>query len=206
MAARVQDWIDGHPVVREALAQGIVNHAALARRIQEELGEPGHDAVLSACHRYDATAPDAEDAVRTALEGGRVDIRTHVGLLAWPATWHVLERLAAYLRATDSPPERAHIFHGWEHVRVVAESDALDAIADAVGEAPAERREGLVELNLRGEASGVPGFLAALTGALASRGVDVVDLASCLHDHVFLIDAGDLAVAVEAVEALRRPS
>ena len=52
VAQAVRTYIDARPVVRDALAMGIVNLSALTRRIRDETGLGSEEAVLVACRRY----------------------------------------------------------------------------------------------------------------------------------------------------------
>jgi len=207
VADQVREYIDARPLVREALSLGIVNLSALARRIETETGLDRTEAIMTACRRYghDPLATGQDRAVRHALRESRLEIRSNVGLLTYLGSWTLLERLAKSMAALRGQGERVHIFHGWEDVTVVADERLLDDLRPTLGrEEPLERRSGLVELNLRSHDAGVPGFLAATTGALAARGINLIDAASCRQDHIFLIEEDDLPQAIAALDAFRR--
>src|SRR5688572_5339011 len=78
VAQAVRTYIDARPVVRDALAMGIVNLSALTRRIRDETGLGTEEAVLVACRRYTpkhATA-DYQAGIRKVLDKSKLEVRT----------------------------------------------------------------------------------------------------------------------------------
>lgn len=201
----VREYVRAHPVVEQALREGIVNLSALARQIADAHDIAREDAVVTALRRWrdEAPPPDGDDAVKAAVRDGRLEVRSHVALATYPASWALLRRLADHLEAASEDP-RVHVFHGWQTVRIVADDDVLETLVARIGEKPQDREADLVELNLHSADASVPGFLAALTTALAARGIDIVDAVSCRDDHIFMLRAPDLAAAIDAIEALRQ--
>lgn len=206
-AQTVRDYIERHPVVRDAMAMGIVNYSALTRQIVEETGLDREDAVLVACRRYrpGLLRDSHEQTLLAALQTSSLEVRTRVGSLSFEPSWKLLERMAKAMTGLRGEAERVHLLHGWEAITVVADERLLEDLERSVGSVkPIDRQLGLAELNMRAAdpLSGVPGFIASLSNALAARGIRVVDAATCRRDHVFLIEEDDLPEAIDAVNAL----
>lgn len=206
-AETVRSFIEGRPVIREALSLGIVNYSALTRFILDETDLTSEEAVLVACRRYTpGPLPEShERPVRKALEASSLEIRTRVGTMSLEPSWHLVERLAQAMAGLRGDAERVHLLHGWEAITVVADERLLEELTRSVGkEHIFATQTGLAEVNVRAAdpLSGVPGFIASLTGALAARGIRLVDAATCRRDHIFVIEEEDLTEAIDAIETL----
>ncbi len=205
IAQAVRDYIDARPPIQEAYRLGIVNAAALARRIQEELGIDRPDAVLAACRKYDHRGSTKQAAtLREALGASQLEIRTGVGLLAFEPGWNHLA-VAAKIIADEEDRDKVHVLNGWSGLQIVAEENLLDAVLPRMqDELLVEARRGLVEINIRSppHIEEVPGFIAAITHALAQRGIRIVDATTCGDDHIFLLESANLAGAVDALHLL----
>ncbi len=200
---QVRTWLQSNPAIARCLHEDLVNLSALARRMQEDLSVERPQSIVTALRRIRRDqSQDTDDGVQEALAASRVEMRTHAALLTYHASWSLLQRLAGTL-AGISDDERVHVFHGWEDITVVADEELIETLEAAVGDAPLERRTGLVELNLRSDQASVPGFLAATTTALAAKGINLIDAASCRMDHIFLIEERDLPHAISALDSLR---
>jgi hypothetical protein len=204
VAEAVRGYIEGHPVVREALALGIVNLSALTRRIQEETGTGSEEAILVACRRYEFQAvPSGYEAeIRRVLAKSKLEVRTRVGILTTRA------RFAALARMEEGMLGRAqslHVIQGSEALTIIGDEALLDEVARRLGPDDVEkRRTGLVELNLRSPdvVEDVPGILSFLASSLSSRGINFVDVISCHKDNMFIIEEGDLFKAFEVLNQL----
>ncbi len=199
VADQVRDYIERHPIVEDAMREGIVNFSALTRQIMDDTGIQREDAVLAACRRYEPR--DQGTAMRAALRDARLEVRTGVGMLSFEPSWRLLESITLRMKAIVSDEERIHLLHGWEAIEVVAVEHVLDDVAKNLGEEPIEARGGLAEINVKTKEvlDDVPGFIAHAAKSLAARGIPIVDATTCRRDHVFLIDEEHLAAAVDAL-------
>lgn len=209
IAQAVRDYIDARPPIQEAYRLGIINAAALARRIQDEVGIDRPDAVLAACRKYTADGPIEQAAtLRQALRQSQLEIRTGVGLVSFEPGW---ERLAAAARIMGElgDGDRVHVLNGWSGLQIVAEEALLEeAIPKMRQEMLVDERRGLVEINIRSpeDIEAVPGFIAAISQALAQRGIRIVDATTCGNDHIFVMEATALRDAVDALHLLLHES
>lgn len=205
IALIVREHVAARPVLHDALRLGIVNHSALARRIADAEGLERTDAVLKALTRLqdDLEGPVDASAVEKELGDSRLEVRTRVAMLTCEPSWQVLEALTRRAQAVAYEDERIHILHGWDALTAVADESVLDELRAAIpAEQVLEHQRGLAELNVRTADSldHVPGFIAFVAGALADRGINVVDATTCRRDHIFLVSQEDLAEAITALE------
>ncbi|MGB0651908.1 MAG: DUF7523 family protein [Thermoplasmatota archaeon] len=207
VAQEVRAFIDGHPAIREALALGVVNYSALARHIMEVTGSDQEDAILAACRRHEPPVADASSSAE-AFAQSRLEVRTNVGLLTLRPDWDLLATVARTISSLREREERVHVLQGWQAMTLVADEAFLDDLRRAVGATEVlEERRGLAELNVHSpDVQEVPGFVAMLTGCLAGRGINVLDVTTCNQDHVLLVDQEDLAAAVEAINGRLAPT
>ncbi len=207
-AAAVRDYINARPAVREAIVAGIVNHSALARIIQTETGQSGHDAVLAACRRYKPTSASHGRAVRAVLDACRLEVRTRVGVATIRPSWRLMERLEKDLsRLRAAGP--VHLLHGSSAITLIAPDEQLEAFVAALDPGDViKARTGLVELNLQSPETveEVPGILALVAGTLSGQDVNAIEVISCHKDNLFLIEAGDLQTAMAVLDRLLNAS
>jgi hypothetical protein len=206
VARAVRDYIDTRPVVRDALAMGIINLSALTRRIQQETGIAQEEAVLVACRRYrpKQRSRGYEDAIRRVLDQCKLEVRTRVAVLTFRASWRLLGRLdKAIAAATSGDP--VHVLHGSESVTVILDEATAPEIEEALGkEEILKKTSGLVEVNLRSPSriEDVPGILAFLVSSLSDRGINLLQVISCHKDNMFILETEDLFPAMQVLNGL----
>ncbi|MGI0155276.1 MAG: DUF7523 family protein, partial [Thermoplasmata archaeon] len=95
VARQVRGYLDGHPVVADAIRLGIGNYSAIARKIAEELGSAGTAAIIAACRRYPRGRGQSfrETGVRRVLRKSRIETRTKVAAITLSQGVDVLQRL-----------------------------------------------------------------------------------------------------------------
>jgi hypothetical protein len=208
VAQSVRAYIDARPVVRDALALGIVNLSALTRRIQDETGLGSEEAVLVACRRYKPqdASPDYQAAIRRVLDKSKLEVRTKVATLTAHPNWKTFARLEKALAAIQGRSHPIHVLHGSESITIITDETLLAEMEDIMGDEAFKARRGLVELNIRSPDSieDVPGILAFLASSLAGKGINFNEVVSCYKDNIFLIDEADLFAAFEVLNGLIR--
>ncbi|HET6398410.1 MAG TPA: ACT domain-containing protein [Candidatus Thermoplasmatota archaeon] len=208
IAQAVRHYIDARPVVRDAIAMGIVNYSALTRRIQDETGIQGEEAVLVACRRYapKQAKADYQAQIRRLLDKSKLEVRTRMAVLTLHASWRLMTRLEKAVQ-TLRGAHPIHILHGSESITLITDESLLPELEDVLGKDElVKRRTNLVELNIRSPDSieDVPGILAFLASSLAGKGINFVEVISCYKDNMFLIDEADLFDAMQVLNALIR--
>jgi len=209
VAQAVRTYIDGRPVVRDALALGIVNLSALTRRIRDETGLGTEEAVLVACRRYAPrhAQPDFQVGIRKVLDKSKLEVRTRVATLTLHPSWKTLARLEKAMSAMQGRSHPVHVLHGSESITIITDESLMGEMRELLGDEDViKERRGLVELNIRSPDSieDVPGILAFLASSLANKGINFVEVVSCYKDNMFLIGEPDLFKAFEVLNALIR--
>jgi hypothetical protein len=212
---RVREYLEQHPSVRRALALGLVNDAALARRIRAELGDQlSFEAVAVALRRAERGLPGKDSsAVAVALLAGGIplELRTGYTILRVPDDDPVLPTLLAGPLGHGPRGHRErtvlHVEEGTPYISVALPSEGL---ARVVRTLPRGLRrtttEGLslVVLGAQETASGTPGVIAFLSDLLGEHNL-VPRLLAAAGDRVeFLAPAADARRIFDLLHGLRR--
>jgi hypothetical protein len=210
VAQSVRQYIDARPVVRDALAMGIVNLSALTRRIRDETGLGSEEAVLVACRRYTPkhAQPDYEAGIRKVLDKSKLEVRTRIATLTLHASWKASSKLEKALGQLQGRSQPVHVLHGSESITVITDESLLAEMRQQLGDDDLiKETQGLVELNIRSPDSieDVPGVLAFLASTMAGRGINFVEVISCYKDNIFIIEEADLFQAFQVLNGLIRP-
>ncbi|HZY70819.1 MAG TPA: hypothetical protein VFF67_07585 [Thermoplasmata archaeon] len=204
-------YVEAHPSVREALRDGLLNYAALARKIQAELGTSSAEALTVACARYQRSGlsdPPGLDAVRRVVESSRLEVRSRVALLRMRDDWSALDNVLGPGRRAIAESGRGRLFEvlqGTRAVTILCEEDLLGTLLDFV---PAPVRLG-VETGLsvlvfrsRPEVAETPGVMAFLSEELYRRGVNALE-SVCVHaESILVFRDRDLIPAFTALSQL----
>lgn len=204
VALQVREYIDNHPSIADALKMGVVNHSALARRIAKDLGFRKEDAVLAACRRYPADRLKGyrEDAVKRVLRKSRIETRTKVATVTATQGIDVLQRLGDVVEELLDANRVCRLIQVSQGTVIVVDDDSVSKVTKALRESQilGVRRD-LVELAVTSPESveDTPGLLAFLSSALASRGINIVQVMSCYTDTIFILEPDDMTAAINVL-------
>ncbi len=175
VAQMVRDTIQTRPSLLDALNMKIVNYSALARILQEELGEGSLEAVKAAIIRIaEEISTDRslrEEAVRGILKSSKVRLQDKIGVVISPIKLDIPHIVTAHL--TD------------QFVYVVDQTIINEPLPDQV-----QFQKNLVALILLSPkvVEETPGFVAFVTQLLASRNVNIVEFISCSTNTIIILD------------------
>jgi hypothetical protein len=209
VAEAVRSYIDARPVVRDALAMGIVNLSALTRSIRDETGLGTEEAVLVACRRYKPrhAQADYQAGIRRILDKSKLEVRTRIATLTLRPSWKLFSRLEKAIGSMQGRNTPIHVLHGSESITIITDEALMAEMKDTLGtDDLVKESDGLVELNIRSPDSieDVPGVLAFLASTMASRGINFIEVVSCYKDNIFIIEESDLFQAFETLNGLIR--
>jgi aspartokinase len=204
VAKQVRDYIESHPSVADALKLGIVNHSALARLIGKELGIRKQEAVLAACRRYpiDRIKSYKEDAVRRVLGKSRIETRTKMATITVVQGIDVLQRLGDVVEELLDENRICRLIQVSQGTVIIVDEDSVTRVTKKLREDHLISVEkDLVELAVTSPESveETPGLMAFLAGALASRGINIVQAMSCYTDTIFILERDDMTPAIETL-------
>ncbi len=204
IARRVREYLDAHPPLADALRGGVANHAAIARRVAEELGVRQLDAVIAACRRYPRARGDplGEAAARRVLRKSRLESRSKVAAITVGLGADVLQRLGDVVEELLDESRLCRVIQVSRGTVILVDEDSVPRVTRQLREAQVVRvRRGLVEVAVTGPDSieETPGLLRLLAAVLASQGINIVEALSCYTDTIFLLDESDLSRAMAAL-------
>src|SRR5213593_3033506 len=204
IARQVRDYIGGHPSISDALKMDIVNYSALARKIGRELGIRREEAVLAACRRYpvEKLRGYSEDAVRRMIQKSRIQTRSKVATITVVEGVDVLQRLGDVVEELLDENRVCRLIQVSQGTVIILDDDSVSRVTKKLrSEQIIGVTRGLVEIDVISPETieKTPGLLAFLSGALASRGINIVEEMSCYTDTIFILDRKDMTRAVEVL-------
>ncbi len=205
VAGTVREYLDANPTVQEALALGIVNLSALARRIEEDTGLDAYVAIQAACRRTKPRQAVDESRLQALLATAQMDVRTRMAVLTARRSWSIGRRLEDALRGIRDQGGTAHVVHGSEAVTIIVDEAHVDVLRQEMDAEEVQGvRRGLAQINVRtpGDVEEVPGVLVRVAAVLAARQINSVEVLSCHKDNLFLVSEADLGAAMESLRPL----
>jgi hypothetical protein len=204
VARQVREYISAHPSVSDGLKMGIVNYSALARRISKELGIRRLEAVLAACRRYpvDKLRGYSEDAVRRMLSKSRIQTRSKIATITVVEGVDVLQRLGDVVEELLDENRVCRLIQVSQGTVIIVDDDSVSRVTKKLrSEHIIGVTRGLVEIDVTSPETieKTPGLLAFLAGALASRGINIVEEMSAYTDTIFLLERKDMTRAMEVL-------
>ncbi|HUV54111.1 MAG TPA: hypothetical protein VMW03_02780 [Candidatus Krumholzibacteriaceae bacterium] len=187
VAQLVRETIQMRPSLLDALNMKIVNYSALARILQEELGEGSIEAVKAAVIRVsDEIASDRklrEKAVQSILKESKVRLQDKIAVVISPLKLDIPHIVTAHL--TD------------QYVYVVDQTTMKEELKD-----PVKVQSNLVALILLSppRVETTPGFVAFITQLLASRNINIVEFISCSTNTIIILDGQDALKAFSLLQ------
>ena len=204
VARQVREYIASHPSIADALKMDIVNYSALARKVCKELGIRREEAVLAACRRYpvEKLRGFSEDAVRRMLGRSRVETRTKVATVILVEGVDVLQRLGDVVEELLDENKECRLIQVSKGTVIIVDDDSVSRVTRKLRpEHIVSVTRGLVEIAVTSPESieKTAGLLAFLAGALASRGINIVQEMSCYTDTIFILNRKDMTRAIEVL-------
>ena len=187
VAQLVRETIQMRPSLLDALNMKIVNYSALARILQEELGEGSIEAVKAAVIRVsDEIASDRklrEEAVQSILKESKVRLQDKIAVVISPLKLDISHIVTAHL--TD------------QYVYVVDQTTMKGELED-----PVKVQSNLVALILLSppRVETTPGFVAFITQLLASKNINIVEFISCSTNTIIILDGQDALKAFSLLQ------
>ena len=209
IARQVREYLDGQPVLADALRLGIANHSAVARRISEALGVNQTEAVIAACRRYPKGRGESARAagIQRVLRKSRIETRTKVATVTVSQGIDVLQRLGDVVEELLDENSLCRLIQVSRGTVIIVDEDSVPRLTRALREGQVVRvRKNLVEVAVASPESieETPGLLTLLTGVLSAQSINIVEALSCYTDTIFLLERDDLNAAISVLtKALR---
>lgn len=204
IARQVRDYIAGRPSMTDAIKMGIVNDSALARLVSKELGIRKYDAVLAACRRFPVEKMKGyrEDAVKRMLKKSRIETRTKIATITVVQGVDVLQRLGDVVEELLDENKICRLIQVSQGTVIIVDEGSVPRVTRKLREGQVINvGRDLVEITATSPESveETPGLLAFLSGALASRGINIVQAMSCYTDTIFILEKEDMTGAIDVL-------
>ena len=201
IARRVREYLDGQPVIADAIRLGIGNYSAIARRIGKELEIPQSEAVIAACRRYPRGSGESARAagVRRVVRKSRIETRTKVATITASQGADVLQRLGDVVEELLDENSLCRLIQVSRGTVIIVSEDAVSRVTKHLREDQIIGvRRNLIEVAVTSPESieETPGLLTLLTGVLSAQGINIVEALSCYTDTIFLLEHDDLNAAL----------
>jgi len=187
VAQLVRDTIQMRPSLLDALNMKVVNYSALARLLQEEMGEGSLEAVKAAIIRVaDEISEDRglrEEAVLGILKESKVRLQDKIAVVISPIRLDIPHIVTAHL--TD------------QYIYIVDQTIIKQRFPEQVK--MESNQVALILLSpLRVETT--PGFVAFVTQLLASRNLNIVEFISCSTNTIIILSPKDALTAFSLLQ------
>jgi hypothetical protein len=212
-ADRIRAYLDEHPSIHRALADGLLNDAALARRIRQELPERlSVEAVAVALRRAERRGPSIDPggiAARVLAGGASLELRNHYSILRLPDTEAALE---GFLLGRRHDLRRAgrtilQVEEGHPYLSIACPTEEAERLADGFPPAATPRRAdgfSLVLLAAASPAGDTPGVIAYFADRLAERGLLPYLMAAARMEIEIVAPEPEARLIFSALHDLRR--
>ncbi len=204
IARRVREYLDGQPVLADALRRGVANYSAVARRISADLEVRQTEAVIAACRRYPrGRGESARSAgVQRVLRKSRIETRTKVATITVSQGADILQRLGDVVEELLDENSLCRLIQVSRGTVIIVDEDSVARVTHALRESQIVRvRKNLVEVAVASPESieETPGLLTLLTGVLSAQAINIVEALSCYTDTIFLLERDDLNAAISVL-------
>jgi hypothetical protein len=187
VARLVREAIQMRPSLLDALKMGIVNYSALARMLQEEIGEGSTEAVKAAVIRIAEDLSKErrlqEEEVRGILKESKVRLQDKIAVLISPIKLDIPCLVAASL--TDS------------FVYIVDQTTIGKDMPKQV-----QVMSNLVALVLLSpdRVETTPGFVAFITQLMGGHDINIIEFISCFTNTIIVLDTRDALKAFSLLQ------
>jgi hypothetical protein len=187
VAQLVRDTIQMRPSLLDALNMKVVNYSALARLLQEDLGEGSLEAVKAAIIRVAEEISEdralREEAVLGILKESKVRLQDKIAVAISPIRLDIPHIATAHL--TD------------QYVYIVDQTLMKQRLPEQV-----KVESNLVALILLSplRVETTPGFVAFVTQLLASRNLNIVEFISCSTNTIIILSPKDALSAFSLLQ------
>jgi len=212
-AAQVtREYVEKRPVLKQMLLKGLINHSALARVIMDEEGLTNEEAVTAALRRHvvevGAIIAGPDEAIRTLMAESSINMKNKIASITVKGDWQVLARLEISMKGFMGQKDLMQFILGTEALTIITEENNVDFIVSSIGkEHIIKTRRGLAEVAVvcPPKIEVTPGVVTHLSSILSHNGINVVEMASCYTDVIFIVDEKDMMRAYEILDKSFEP-
>ena len=203
----MRQYLETHPTTKDAVIRGVANYAALARVMEKETGMRKGAAVSMAIRRYAEGLRGEVTGERRMVELLRrssIEVKTKIAVIILIKYEGVRTKLFEVVKNLDRPSNVFFLVEGSDAYTIIINDQFLDRLGDGLGKKIIRAERGLSMLLIKSpeQLEETPGVTAFLTGAMAHKGINIVELMSCWKDTIFIVRDRDTAKAYETLSSL----
>ncbi len=210
LADVVRSIVDADPELRACLARGVVNYSELARRIkplvEEAAGGPASfEAVKTALIRYARklreSGPPPAGRLLEILARSSLELRTNIVVAT--VRLQALPKLVSQLPKLMGRTRLLLLLQAMNTVTVIVGEEAFSEIERLLGPddvVEVQRGQTVIIVVSPPEVVRTPGFMAYITGILASNGINISQVESVYTDTVLVLSHKDALKAFTLLE------
>ena len=200
----VAEYIRTHPSIKDALALGVINYAALSRQIVLELGQEvsSQEAVVISLRRLRAQLPSRSHQRRIVLllQNSALEIKNRICIVTLNK-----ERVPDALLDEEAKTKKARrlffMIEGTESITLIIQVEDLERIKKRFKSSIVEVLEDMSLISLHCEGvQAVPGVAAYLSSLFYEHGVNIYEFMSCWTDNLFVVRTPDVGQVVQFLE------
>jgi len=205
----VERKIEERPLLEEAISNGIVSYAALARRlkpeIEEELGrEVKHSAIMMALRRFAERVQERARLVSPILYSTEISMRTGICDIAVVRSPSLIDKIGSlYDMVEFERGDVLNIILGSYELSIITNARYAERVQEILAEEVIINVEdGLVSISLSypKEFFYMPGIIFAVTRKLAWESINLMEVVSTMTELTFILGEKD---GVRGYNALR---
>lgn len=211
-SALVKAHLEEDLILRNALARGIVNYQAAAEWLVDTFSwDATPESVATALRR--SRSEIASDPTKPAVEvlhRSHVNSRSDMSTIQFSNDPTVRRRLPELFDAVDyTRGETLRVISSPGGFKVILDGRNLSSATEIMGTHAIEAiRQNLSELSvdIPQDSWETPGLLAAISGRLANRGINVASVVDGVYEDIFLVEEEDAYEAFRSLKRLTSPS
>ena len=198
-----ENYISGHPSVKDCLKNGLINYSSLSRQIASELNidlKKNFDAVLIACRRFKRKLKRGEiheNKILKVLKGSKIEIKNKI-------TAVVLEKdiffgnLLNLEKEIKKSREIFRVIEGVSAITIITAEEFLPLISRYFKNKIILENRNLAEITIKSpeEIETTPGTYAYLCSMFGENNINIVETLSCWTDTIFLVKEEDIGKAM----------
>ena len=199
-----ENYLRGHPSIKDCLKNNVVNYSKLARRIARHISpekKSSVEAVLIACRRFAAKLKNEgvrEEGIVRILRNGELEVKNKIVVAIIGKKTLRLESLIALEKKTR---DEGGVFYAIEGPKVftiiMSEKNFDDLNAFKKSTLRLSKNLAMVTIKNSEEVEKTPGFIAYLYSLLGENNINVVETMSCWTDTIIVISEEDLARTIK---------
>ena len=206
IAKTTEEYIKGHPGIRECFRAGLINYSALTRKIATDLGldaKKDFDAILIACRRYFSKVkkePLADNKILEVLKNSKLEVKNKViDIIVEKNVF--FNNLLDLQKEVKKREERFNIIEGTKTITLITSMEFLDYIKKLFKKKIIKVYDHLAEVIIKSSNNLIetPGVVAYLSTLLAENGINIIEIMSSYTDTLIVINEKDIAKVMDVL-------